>query len=180
MLKLGRISIGNTFCIVTSFLAGNRMTFCTRCWCLGHMREKCNLEYPRCPICLDGLITGKIHNCSNTARCAQCNGNHHSLSSECQKEIEYRSDLKEQVNNAIAAGKLHRAIPQDCVQPKQFQMKQSEFPPLSSRMSQTAPWKQTSERPLIANNVNTSDDTTKIFASSKSKYSEYEGEYALY
>ena len=100
MLKLGRISIGNTFCIVTPFLAGNRMTFCTRRWCLGHMREKCNLEYPRCRICLDldSLITGKIHNCSNTARCAQCNDNHHSLSSECQKVMEYRSDLKEQVN----------------------------------------------------------------------------------
>ena len=162
MLKLGRISIENTFCIVTPFLAGNRMIFCTRCWCLGHMREKCNLEYPRCRICLDSLITGKIHNCSNTARCAQCNGNHHLLCSECQKVMEYLSDLKEQVNNAIAAGKLHRAILQDCVQPKQSQMKQSKFPPLSSRMSQTAPWKQTSERPLIANNVNTSDDTTKI------------------
>ena len=125
MLKLGRISIENTFCIVTPFPAGNRMTFCTRRWCLGHMREKCNLEYPRCRICLDSLITGKIHNCSNTARCAQCNGNHHSLCSECQKVMEYRSDLKEQVNNAIAAGKLHRAIPQDCVQSKQSQMKQS-------------------------------------------------------
>ena len=53
---------------------------------------------------------------------------------------EYRSGLREQVNNAIAADKLHRSMPQDCVQPKQFQMKQSESPPLSSRISQTAPW----------------------------------------
>ncbi|CAF0815516.1 unnamed protein product [Didymodactylos carnosus] len=36
-LKLGRISIGNTLCIITPFLTGNRMTYCTRCWCLGHM-----------------------------------------------------------------------------------------------------------------------------------------------
>ena len=124
------------------------MIFCTRCWCLGHMREKCNLEYSRCRICLDGLITGKIHNGSNTARGAQCNGNHHLLPNECEKVIEYRSDLKEQVNSAIAAGKLHRSIPQDCVQSKQLQMKQSEFPPLSSRISQNAPWKHTLEQPL--------------------------------
>ncbi|CAF1145313.1 unnamed protein product [Rotaria magnacalcarata] len=30
-LKLDRISLGNTFCTVTPFLTGNRMTYCTRC-----------------------------------------------------------------------------------------------------------------------------------------------------
>ena len=167
MLKLGRISIRNTctFCIVTPFLTENRIIFYTRCWCLGHMREKRNLECSCCRICLDSLITGKIHNCSNTARRTRCNGNHHSLSNECEKVIEYRPDLKEQVNSAIAVGKLHRSIPQDCSHPKQPQMKQSEFSPLLSRISQTAPWKHTSEQPLIANNINTSDDTTKILLS---------------
>ena len=82
------------------------MTYCTRCWCIGHMRNKCDLEQPRCLICLNNLIDGQLHDCSNIVRCAQCDGGHHSLSSECEKVIKYRSELKEQVNNAIASGKL--------------------------------------------------------------------------
>lgn len=30
--KLGRVSIGNTFCTVTPFLTGNRMKYCTGGW----------------------------------------------------------------------------------------------------------------------------------------------------
>ncbi|CAF4605917.1 unnamed protein product, partial [Rotaria sp. Silwood2] len=33
---------------------------------------------------------------------------------------EYRFKLKEQVNNAISTGKLHRLVPQDRAQPMQF------------------------------------------------------------
>ncbi|CAF2827771.1 unnamed protein product [Rotaria sp. Silwood2] len=124
-LKLGRISTGNTFCTITPFLTGNRMTYCTRCWCLGHMRDKCNGKYPRCRICLGNLITGQTHECSNTVRCAQCDGDHHSLSSECGKVVEYRSDLKEQVDIALSTGKLQRLVPQDHVQPTQFRLKQN-------------------------------------------------------
>ncbi|CAF2840816.1 unnamed protein product [Rotaria sp. Silwood2] len=119
-LKLGRISIRNTFCAITPFLAGNRMTYCTRCWRLGHMRDKCDLVHPRCRICLNNLMDGQTHDCSNVVRCAQCDGHHHSLSNECEKVAEYRFKLKEQINNAISTGKLHRLVPQDRAQPMQF------------------------------------------------------------
>ena len=119
-LKLGRISIGNSFYTITPFLTGNRMTYFTRCWCIGHMRNKCDLEQPRCRICLNNLIDGQLHDCSNIVRCAQRDGGHHSLSSECETVIKYRSELKEQVNNAIASGKLHRVVTQDRAQPVQF------------------------------------------------------------
>jgi len=78
------------------------------------MREKCNLENPRCRIYLNDLIEDQTHECSNTVRCAQCDDPHHSLSSECEKVIQYRSDLKEQVNNAISTGKLHRLPSEKC------------------------------------------------------------------
>ena len=159
-LKLGRISIGNSFCTITPFLTGNRMTYCTRCWCIGHMRNKCDLEHPRCRICLNNLFEGQLHNCSNIVRCAQCDGGHHSLSSECAKVIEYRSELKEQVNNAIAAGKLHRVVPQDRAQPMQFQMKKNDFPPLPSQSSRANPWKPVSAQPSVTTDGN--DDTTKM------------------
>ena len=164
-LKLGRISIGNTFCTITPFLTGNRMTYCTRCWCLGHMRDKCNGEFSRCRICLDNLINGQTHICSNTVRCAQCDGDHHSLSSECEKVVEYRSNLKEKVENALSAGKLQRLVPQDHVQPTVFRLKQNEFPSLPSLMSCTTPWKQTSVQSAVTNKINGIEDTTKILLS---------------
>ena len=106
LLKLGRVSIGNSFCSITPFLSGNRMTYCTRCWCLGHMRDKCVADHPRCRICLENLVEDQTHQCSNSFRFAQCDGDHHSLSSNCEKVVEYRTALKEQVNIAIFGGKL--------------------------------------------------------------------------
>ncbi|CAF3510028.1 unnamed protein product [Rotaria socialis] len=151
-LKLGRISIGNTFCTIKPFLTG-------------HMRDKCNGEYSRCRICLVNLINGQTHVCSNTVRCAQCDGEHHSLSSECEKVVEYRSNLKEQVEHALSAGKLQRLMPQDHVQPTEFRLKQNEFPSLPSLMSCTTPWKQTSVPSAVTNNINGIEDTTKLLLS---------------
>ncbi|CAF4854146.1 unnamed protein product, partial [Rotaria socialis] len=125
----------------------------------------CNVKYSRCRICLDNFINGQTHVCSNTARCAQCDGEHHSLSSECEKVVEYRSNLKEQVENALSAGKLQRLMPQDHVQPKEFRLKQNESPSLSSLMSCTTPWKQTSVPSAVTNNINGIEDTTKLLLS---------------
>jgi len=58
------------------------------------MRDKCEMKHHRCHICLDNLLDGQTHECSNMVRSAQCDGPHHSLSSECGKVVEYRSDLK--------------------------------------------------------------------------------------
>ncbi|CAF4867013.1 unnamed protein product, partial [Rotaria socialis] len=87
------------------------------------------------------LINGQTHVCLNRARCAQCNGDHQSLSSECNKVVEYRSESKAQVNNAISSGKLHRLIPQERTQSMEFQTKQNEFPSLPQCMSGATPWK---------------------------------------
>ena len=160
-LKLGRISVGNSFCIITAFLSGNRMTYCTRCWCLGHMREKCEHEYPRCRICLDNLLKDRFHECSNVLRCAQCDGCHHSLSSECEKVTQYRADLKEQVNNALSTGKLHRQVPQGRTQPNQFQLKPNDFPPLPKLLNRPAPWQTTTAN----THTNGTEDITKVLLS---------------
>ena len=65
------------------------MTYCTTYWCLEHMRDKRNLEYPRCRMWLDSLVNSKAHNCLNIVRCAQSNGNHYALPSECERVTEY-------------------------------------------------------------------------------------------
>ena len=141
------------------------MTYCTRCWCLGHMRDKRELQHPRCRICLDNLTERQTHECSNIVHCAQCDGLHHSLSSERGKVVQYRSDLKEQVNNALSTGKLHRLVPQECVQPMEFQMKQNEYPSLPPLITRAAPWNLVSTQSLTTNNTNRSEDSTKMLIS---------------
>ena len=162
LLKLGRVSIGNSFCSITPFLSGNRMTYCTRCWCLGHMRDKCVADHPRCRICLENLIEGQTHQCSNSFRCAQCGGDHHSLSSNCGKVVEHRTALKEQVNNAISGGKLQRFVPQDHPKPEQYYYTQKEFPSLPTLPSHATPWGLSSAQPLATVNTNGSEDSTKM------------------
>ncbi|CAF5181442.1 unnamed protein product, partial [Rotaria sp. Silwood1] len=46
--ELGRISIGNHWLSIIPFLSGNRMTYCTRCWKIGHLREQCKNNVQRC------------------------------------------------------------------------------------------------------------------------------------
>ena len=98
-------------------------------------------------------------------RCAQCDGPHHSLSSECGKAVEYPSDLKEQVNNALSTGKLHRLVPQEHIQPIEFQMKQNDNPSLPPFMTRAAPWNLASTQSLTTNNTNGSEDSIKTLIS---------------
>jgi hypothetical protein len=95
-------------------------------------------------------------------RCAQCDGPHHLLSNEYKKIVQYRSDLKEQVNTAISTGKLHRLVPRERPQPMQFRMNQNEFPSLPSLMPRTTPWIQVSAHPLATTNMNGSEDITEM------------------
>ncbi|CAF3645009.1 unnamed protein product [Rotaria socialis] len=85
--------------------------------------------------------------------------------SECKKVVEYRSNLKEQVEHALSADKLQRLMPQDHVQPTEFRLKQNEFPSLPSLMSCTTSWKQTSVPSAVTNNINGIEDTTKLLLS---------------
>ncbi|CAF4161845.1 unnamed protein product [Rotaria socialis] len=103
------------------------------------MRDKYKLENPRCRIYLENLINGQTHICLNRAYCVQCNGDHESLSSKCDKVVEYRSELKAQVNNVRSSGKLHRLIPQDRTRLMEFQTKQNKFPSLPQCMPDTTP-----------------------------------------
>ncbi|CAF1387235.1 unnamed protein product [Rotaria magnacalcarata] len=40
-LELGRLSIGQHYLPLTTFLIGYRLTHCTACWKISHMRDKC-------------------------------------------------------------------------------------------------------------------------------------------
>ncbi|CAF2735753.1 unnamed protein product, partial [Rotaria sp. Silwood2] len=134
-LSMGRISIGNIMLPITSFLQGNKITYCTRCWCIGHLRDKCQASSARCRICLQEIAENQTHICSYQPRCAQCDGNHHSLSSQCQPIRTYKAHLKEEVDKALSSGILRRLEP-----PKQTSEFNSEdFPAITDQAQRIIP-----------------------------------------
>ena len=108
-LNMRYLSIGNVMVPITRFLEGNKLSYCTRCWRLGHMRNKCLAAMARCRICLQEITDIQRHNCSQQPRCAQCDGNYHSLSSQCESIKAHKKLLKEEVDNALARGVIHRS-----------------------------------------------------------------------
>ena len=124
-LQLGRIAIGHSWLSITQFFAGNRLTYCTRCWCIGHLRNKCNVP-SRCRVCLESLPENASHVCTNATKCAQCDGDHHSLDNQCQIIQDYKRRLKEDVDDALNNGTLNRFAPKEQAPP--FESQKQEFP----------------------------------------------------
>lgn len=56
---------------------------CFKCQKFGHHGSKCRQETPTCPICSEKGHDGK--DCSNTPKCANCNGPHTSFDKECSR-----------------------------------------------------------------------------------------------
>ncbi|CAF1399049.1 unnamed protein product [Rotaria sp. Silwood1] len=137
--ELGRISIGNHWLSITPFLSGNRMTYCTRCWKIGHLREQCKNNVQRCRVCLQEIKQKEEHVCNHVPKCAQCDGEHHSLNGQCHVIQQYRADLKEEVTKALESGKLHR---NDYTNPRSdFNMKNEDFPSIrKSKKPQQSVW----------------------------------------
>ncbi|CAM4739704.1 unnamed protein product [Rotaria magnacalcarata] len=128
-LQLGRIAIGHSWLWITKFYPGNRLTYCTRCWRIGHLRNKRNAE-SKCRIFLENLNSDIPHMCHNEPKCAQCDGKHHSLDSQCQVLKEYKDQLKEDVEVAIQKGLLQRFSPQE--KSPLFERRERDFPPLTA------------------------------------------------
>jgi len=114
---------------ITPFFPGNRLTYCTKCWCIGHLRNKCSVS-ARCRVCLEILTDNTSHICKNEPKCAQCDGKHHSLDNQCQVIREYKQQLKESVEEALNSGKLHRFAPKE--QTSAFELHEQDFPALKS------------------------------------------------
>ncbi|CAF2155910.1 unnamed protein product [Rotaria magnacalcarata] len=128
-LQLGRIAIGHSWLSITKFYPGNRLTYCTRCWRISHLRNTCNAE-SKCRICLENLNSDIPHTCRNEPKCAQCDGKHHSLDSQCQVLKEYKDQLTEDVEVAIQKGLLQRFSPQE--KSPLFEHREQDFPPLTA------------------------------------------------
>ena len=125
-LELGRITIGQYQLPFTQFLTGYRLTYCTACWKLGHMREKCQSPIC-CRKCLVPYVYGVKHSCQGEAiPCAQCGGNHFSLNPTCSVVKQYKVDLRAAVDKALASGLIKRMAPGELS--RSFQRQADDFP----------------------------------------------------
>ncbi len=52
LLRLRHIGVGNRMCIITAYRPANRLTYCTKCWILGHTRNQCQQPVQKCRIYL--------------------------------------------------------------------------------------------------------------------------------
>jgi len=127
--ELGRLSIGQHYLPLTTFLPGYRLTYCTACWKIGHFRDKCQSPVC-CRKCLVPYTNGVKHSCQNdTFNCAQCSGSHFSLDSICPVVKKYREDLKLAVDKALNSGAIKRSTPGEVSRP--FQQHAKDFPLLN-------------------------------------------------
>ena len=152
-LQLGRIAIGYSWLMITQFLSGNRLTYCTKCWKIGHLRNKCSTS-SKCRICLDSFQENTTHECRNEPKCAQCDGNHHSLDNQCLVIQEYKKQLKEDVEEALSNGQIRRLTPKE--QAPAFEVQDQDFPglPGDERREQWRGWNSARITTSTQGNVN--------------------------
>ncbi|CAM4850843.1 unnamed protein product, partial [Rotaria magnacalcarata] len=120
-LELGRLSIGQHYLPLTTFLTGYQLTYSTACWKIGHMRDKCQSPVS-CRKCLGPYTNGVNDSCQNdTLICAQCGGNHFSLDSICPVVKGYREEFKLAVDKALTSSAINRSAPREVSRPFQQQ-----------------------------------------------------------
>ena len=110
-LSMRRILIGIIILPITRFLEGNKLTYCTRYWCLGDLRNKYLAATDCCRIYLQEITDIQMRKYSQQPRCAQCDVNHHSLSSQCESIKAYKIQEKEEVDNTLARGIIRISEP---------------------------------------------------------------------
>ncbi|CAF2092973.1 unnamed protein product [Rotaria magnacalcarata] len=137
--ELGRLSFGQHYLPLTTFLTGYRLTYCTACRKIGHFRDKCQSPIC-CRKCLVPYTNGVKHSCQNdTFNCAQCSGSHFSLDSICPIVKKYREDLKLAVDKALNSGAIKRSTPGEVSRP--FQQHANDFPLLNqAKVNSQSAW----------------------------------------
>ncbi|CAF1614370.1 unnamed protein product [Rotaria magnacalcarata] len=136
---------------LTTFPSGYRLTHCTACWKIGHMRDKSQSPVS-CRKCLGPYTNGVNHSCQNdTFICAQCGGNHFSLDSICPVVKKYREELKLAVDKALTSGAIKRPAPGEA--PRPFQQQTNNFSFLNQGQVISRPAWTTSDNESLHSNI---------------------------
>ncbi|CAF4103110.1 unnamed protein product [Adineta steineri] len=135
ILKIGTIGIGHLLLPITTFISSLNMTYCNNCWELGHRRNQCKVG-PRCRKCLEAWQHD--HQCQKSLCCAQCKGEHFSLSMDCVVVKNYRRTLKEEVDVALKEGVIRQVDHTNKQEP--FQQATADFPRLKQNNITQQAW----------------------------------------
>lgn len=135
IVNIGRTTVGHLLLSVTPFVPGLNMTYCNKCWQLGHTRSQCKNE-PKCRKCLE--IWQYKHQCTKPTICAQCGGSHSSLSGECVVLQNCRRALKGEVGIATSTGILSQKDRNE--KPKHLRQLPNDYPILKQRDTGRPAW----------------------------------------
>ncbi|CAF0799220.1 unnamed protein product [Adineta ricciae] len=155
LLKLGHIGIANMMRKITPYRPSNKLTYCTKCWRLGHIRSKCPEASQKCRICLEDYNQEHNDECSKQYKCAQCHEEHYSLDGECPEIQQHRQELNKAVKAAVREGTIQNVTTNQTSKPSQNQstsntnlnFTNANFPPLpsatmSKQNTKPPPWAQ--------------------------------------
>ncbi|CAF1417027.1 unnamed protein product [Adineta ricciae] len=138
LINLGHVGVGNKLCTITLYRPANKITFCNKCWCIGHIRSRCSSTVQKCRFCLQEYNQDHNEICTKQYKCAQCHEDHYSLDANCEIIREYRANLNKAVKKATVEGKIK--LPEaDTRQPltnQKFKSALDTFPPLPGASAQ--------------------------------------------
>ncbi|CAF1276434.1 unnamed protein product [Didymodactylos carnosus] len=133
-LNLGKLAVGNRLLPVTPYLPSNKLTYCSKCYILGHTALNCNSHHPKCRVCLGEFTNNHRNECEGQFKCAQCGGNHFSLDGNCPMVQKYRQELNKEVKQAIRNSDLnyntHLEQIKQIKKSNEYQYDVNAFPPL--------------------------------------------------
>ena len=170
-LELGRIAIGQHYLPITTYLPGYKLTYCTACWQLGHVRKQCSSPV-LCRKCLSPFADGTQHFCAdNSVKCAQCHGNHTSMNPVCPIVKQYKHELKLAVDTALANGSIERTIPSKNVTTFRLQSNPTNYPSLPDLQSEVrsnkSAWQTNQARPQTMENDKAAQELTSMIQTLK-------------
>ncbi|CAF1580026.1 unnamed protein product [Didymodactylos carnosus] len=133
-LNLGKLAVGNRLLPVTPYLPSNKLTYCSKCYILGHTALNCSSHHPKCRVCLGEFTNNHRNECEGQFKCAQCGSNHFSLDGNCPMVQKHRQELNKEVKQAIRNGDLnyntHVEQIKQIKKSNEYQYDVNAFPPL--------------------------------------------------
>lgn len=94
--------------LIAPFKLANTLTYCTKCWKLGHIRYECIVPTQKCKIYLLNYDSNHNNESSKQLKCVQCHQDHHSLDPNCLKLHEHQRNLNQAVKEATERGRIKR------------------------------------------------------------------------
>ncbi|CAF4476669.1 unnamed protein product, partial [Didymodactylos carnosus] len=130
-LNLGKLAGGNRLLLVTPYLPSNKLTYCSKCYMLGHTSLNCNSQHSKCRVCLGEFTNNHRNECEGQFKCAQCGGNHFSLDGNCPMVKNHCQELNKEVKQAIRNGDLnYNTQLKQIKKSNEYQYDVNAFPPL--------------------------------------------------